>query len=74
MMFDVQTHVGQQRHLVIHQLALGRDEEHGHLESLALGIQDLEIELDVVHVERHVLLGFPADDLAGLASRPCGPW
>ena len=50
---------------MLHQLALGGDQEHGHLEALALGIQDLEVELDVVHVERHVLLGLPADHLAG---------
>ena len=58
--------VGQQRQLVLHQLALGGHQEHGHLEPFRLGIQDLEIELHVVHVERHVLLGLPADHLAGL--------
>jgi hypothetical protein len=51
---------------VLHQLALGGDEEHGHLEALTLGIQDLEVELHVVHVERHVLLRLPADHLARL--------
>ena len=33
---------------------------------VAVGIQDLEVELHVLHVERHVLLGLPADHLAGL--------
>ena len=58
--------VGQERHLVVHQLALGGHQEDGHLQAVALGIEDLEVELHVVHVEGHVLLGLPADDLAGL--------
>ena len=51
---------------MLDQLALGGHEEHGHLEPFGLGVEDLEIELHVVHVERNVLLGLPADDLAGL--------
>jgi hypothetical protein len=62
----LESDLGEQRDLVIHQLPLGGDQQHGHLEALALGIEDLEIELDVVHVERHVLLRFPADHLARL--------
>ncbi len=58
--------IGEQGDLVLDQLALGGHEEHGHLQAFAFGIEDLEIELHVVHVERHVLLGFPADDFAGL--------
>ena len=52
--------------LVLDQLALGRDQQHRHLETFAGRIQDLEIELDVVHVEGDVLLGLPSDDLARL--------
>ena len=66
MMLGCEADVGQQRQLVLHQLALGRHQQHRHLEAFALGIEDLEVELDVVHVERHVLLGLPADDLARL--------
>jgi len=33
---------------------------------LGIGIEDLEVELHVVHVEGTCLLGLPADDLAGL--------
>jgi hypothetical protein len=62
----LETHVSEQRDLVIHQLALGRDQEHRHLEPLAIRVQDLEVELDVVHVERDVLLRLPADDFACL--------
>jgi hypothetical protein len=50
---------------VVYQLALGRNQQHGHLEPFALRVQDLKIELHAVHVERHVLLGLPANDLAG---------
>ena len=55
------------RLLVLDQLPLGGHQEHRHLEAFAVGIEDLEVELDVVHVEGDVLLGLPADDLAGLA-------
>ena len=58
--------LGEQGEFGLDQLALGGDEQHGHLETLALGVQDLEVELHVVHVERHVLLGLPADDFARL--------
>ena len=61
-----ETRVGQQRHLVLDQLALGGHEQHGHLQPLAVGIEDLEIELHVFHVERDVLFGFPANHFAGL--------
>jgi hypothetical protein len=62
----VEPDVRQQRQLVVHQLALGRHQKDGHLQPVALGVEDLEVELDVVHVERHVLLGLPADHLARL--------
>ena len=61
-----QPRLGQQRHLVLDQLPLGGDQQHRHLEPLAVRIQDLEIELHVLHVERNVLLGLPADHLAGV--------
>ena len=53
--------------MVLDQLPLGGHEEDGHLEAFAIRIEDLEVEFDVVHVEGDVLLGFPADLLAGLA-------
>ena len=59
--------------LDLDQLTLGRDQQHRHLQTLAGRIQDLEIQLDVVHVEGDVLLGLPPDDLAGLGSPSCGP-
>jgi hypothetical protein len=62
----LETDVGQQGHLVLDQLALGRHQVHGHLEPLTLGVQDLEVQLHVVHVEWNVLLGLPADHLAGV--------
>ena len=46
----------QQLNLVLHQIALGGYEEHVHLQALALGIEDLKIELNGFDVERHVLL------------------
>src|SRR5439155_1693420 len=41
--------------------------EHVHLEALGVRIEDLEVELHVRHVERDVLLGLPADHLAGVS-------
>ncbi len=57
----------QQAVAVLHQLPLGRHQEHVHLQPLGVGIEDLEVQLHVGHVKRHVLLGFPADHLAGVA-------
>src|SRR5213079_2352952 len=45
----------------LHQLPLGGDEQHVHLQPFGVGIEDLEVELDVGHVERNVLLRLPAD-------------
>ena len=45
--------------LGLNQLTLGGHEEHVH-RALFVGIQRLVIELDRLHVERHVLLGLPA--------------
>ena len=62
----VEADLGQQRELRFHQLALGRDQQHLHLQAVAVGIEDLEVELDVLRIERHVLVRFPADHLARL--------
>ena len=40
--------------------------KHAHLEAIGVGIEDLEIQLDRLHVERNVLLGFPSHQLARL--------
>ncbi len=58
--------VGEHAHLRLDQLALGRDEQHAHLEAVGVGIEDLEVQLHRLHVERHVLLGFPTHQLARL--------
>ena len=58
--------VGEDADLRLDQLALGGDEQHAHLDAVAVGIENLEVELDRFHVERHVLLGFPAHQLARL--------
>jgi len=47
--------------VVVDQVLLGRDEEHVHLPLLRIRRQDLEVEVDLVHVERDVLLGLPLD-------------
>ena len=51
--------VGEQPQLGFDQLALGGDEQHAHLEPFRIRVEDLEIQLDRLHVERHVLLSFP---------------
>ena len=62
----LETGVGENARLRLDQLALGGDEEHAHLEAVGVGIEDLEVQLHRLHVERHVLLGFPAHQLARL--------
>src|SRR5207249_10380172 len=57
----------EQPHPALDQLALGGDQQHVHLQALRVGVEDLEVELDVRHVERDVLLRLPADHLAGVA-------
>ena len=54
------------RHPVLADLLLGGYQKDGHLQSLAVRVRDLEVELDVVHLERNMLLGFPGDDLSSL--------
>ena len=56
----------QQGRASLDQLPLGRHQEDAHLQPLGLGVEDLEVQLDVRHVERHVLLRLPADDLPGV--------
>ena len=58
--------VGEHAQLGLDQLALGGDEQHAHLHAVAIGIEDLEVQLHRLHVERHVLLRFPAHQLARL--------
>ena len=36
------------------------------MKAFGVRIEDLEVELHVGHIERHVLLGFPPNDLAGI--------
>ena len=69
--FDVddgrlEARVGEHAHLRFDQLALGGDEQDAHLDAVGVGIEDLEIQLHRLHVERHVLLGFPTHQLARL--------
>src|SRR6185503_20915774 len=59
--------LGEQRHLVLNQFTFGGDQKHGHLEPFAGGIQNLEVELDVLHIEGNVLLRLPTDHLAGFS-------
>ena len=47
------------------EIALRGDEQDVHLVEVAAAIEDLEVELDRLHVG-HVLLGFPAHQLARL--------
>src|SRR5438445_518802 len=56
----------QQRRAALHQLALGGHEQHVHLQPLRIRVEDLKVELHVGHVERHVLLGLPADHFPGV--------
>ena len=58
--------VGEEAHLRFDQLALGSDEQDVHLETVCVGIEDLEVQLHRFHIERHVLLGFPPHELARL--------
>ena len=62
----VEAGVGEDAHLRLDQLALGGDEQHAHLHAVGIGIEDLEVQLHRLHVERHVLLRFPAHQLARL--------
>ena len=58
--------VGEEAHLRLDEFALGGDEQDAHVHAVAFGIEDLEVQLDRFHVERHVLLGFPPHQLARL--------
>ena len=69
--FDVddgrlEARVGEHAHFRFDQFALRGDEQDAHLEAVGVGIENLEIQLDRLHVERNVLLGFPAHQLARL--------
>ena len=50
----------------LHHVLLGGHEEDLHLTGADVLVEDLEIERDVVDVERDVLLGLPVDGLAGV--------
>ena len=52
--------------LRLDQLALGGDEEHAHVETIAVGVQHLKVQLHGVHVEGHVLFCLPAHQLTCL--------
>jgi hypothetical protein len=56
--------VGQQGQPVLDELPLGRHQEDRHLGTRPLGIQDLEVQLHALHVEGHVLVRLPPDQLA----------
>ena len=58
--------IGQYADLALDQFALGSHEQDVHLDAVRVGIQDLEVEFHRLHVERHVLLGFPAHEFARL--------
>ena len=62
----IESGFAEQADAALDELALGSYEQDVHLEAFGVGIEDLEIELHVRHVERHVLLGFPPDDFAGI--------
>ena len=61
-LLGLQTRVGEQRDLALHQLPFRRDEQHVHLQAVAVGIEHLEVELHSLDVEGDVLLRFPAHD------------
>jgi len=58
--------VGEETQLAFDQIALGRDEQHAHLETIGVRIENLKVELDRLHVEGDVLLRFPANELTRL--------
>jgi hypothetical protein len=60
--------VVEQAELRVHHLALRRGEQHRHLGARAVGVEHVEVERHRVHVERHVLLGLPAQQRAGLGA------
>jgi hypothetical protein len=62
----LEARIGEDAQLGFDQLALGRDEQHAHLDAVVVGIEDLEVQLHRLHVERHVLLRFPAHQLTRL--------
>ena len=62
----LEARIGEHAQLRFDQLALRRDEQHVHLDAVVVGIEDLEVQLHRLHVERHVLLRFPAHQLARL--------
>jgi hypothetical protein len=61
----LETGLTQQGDPPVDQLAFGGNEEHVHLQPLGVRIEDLEVQLDVGHVEGDVLLRFPADHVTG---------
>ena len=53
-------------HVVVDQVLLRRDQQDLHLAVVVAAAEDLEVEVHLVHVERDVLLGLPADLLVEL--------
>ena len=62
----IEAGVREEADLRLDQLALGGHEQHAHVHPVGVGIEDLEVQLHRLHVERHVLFGFPAHQLARL--------
>jgi hypothetical protein len=62
----IDARVPQEADLVVDQLALGRHQQDLHLQTVLVGIQDLEVQLDALDVERHMLLGLPPNHLTGI--------
>ena len=62
----IEADLTQQCQLRFDQLALGRHQQHLHLQAIGIGIEDLEVEFDTFRIEGDVLVGLPADHLAGL--------
>src|SRR5688572_10921984 len=60
------TGVREQAHAVLDQLALGGDQQNLHLRPFAFRIQNLEVEVHVLHVEWHVLLGLPTNHFTSI--------
>ena len=50
----------------LHEIALGGDEQHAHLETIGIRIEDLEVEFHGLHIEGNVLFRFPAHEFTGL--------
>jgi hypothetical protein len=62
----VEPRVGEEAHLRLDEVALGRDEQDAHLHAVAIRIEDLEVQLDRLHVEGDVLLRLPSHEFACL--------